>query len=108
MWIGKTIDIPPLSLRASPFYATLDDQDQCRQQADTSDLKDSPLFPKGVTTDPNGEQTDCPKPGIPGMRKKDGNSEQCAWLFCHAHLTGETSIEIKNGVQIYFSALSLV
>src|SRR5512132_3548559 len=42
------------------------------------------------------------------MCKKHGNSAQCAWLFCHAHLTGETSIEFKDGVQIYFSTLSLV
>src|SRR6266508_4077912 len=42
------------------------------------------------------------------MCKKGRNSAQCAWLFCHAHLTGETSIEIKDGVQIYFSTLSLV
>src|SRR3990167_5452071 len=42
------------------------------------------------------------------MRKEDGNSAQCAWLFGHAHLTGETSIEFKYGIQIYFSALSLV
>src|SRR6185295_14998364 len=50
----------------------------------------------------------CSKPGVTRMCKKYSNSAQCAWLFGHAHLTGEASIKIKYGVQIYFSALSLV
>ncbi len=41
------------------------------------------------------------------MGKKHSNSAQCAWLFGHAHLTGEASIEIQDRVQIYFSTLSL-
>src|SRR6266498_1735718 len=42
------------------------------------------------------------------MCEEDRNSAQCAWLFCHAHLTGETSIKLKHRIQIYFSVLSLV
>ena len=42
------------------------------------------------------------------MCKKDGNSAQCAWLFGHAHLTGETCIKFEYGFQIYFPALSFV
>src|SRR5688572_14414913 len=42
------------------------------------------------------------------MCEKDRNSAQCAWLFSHAHLTGKTSIELKDGIQIYFSVLSFV
>lgn len=42
------------------------------------------------------------------MGEKDRNSAQCAWLFGHAHLTGETYVEFKYGIQIYFSALSFV
>ena len=29
------------------------------------------------------------------MCKKDCNSAQCAWLFSHAHLIGETGIELE-------------
>src|SRR6266487_4764918 len=42
------------------------------------------------------------------MCKEHRNSAQCAWLFCHAHLIGETSIKLEYGIQIYFSILSLV
>ena len=42
------------------------------------------------------------------MGEKDRDSAQCAWLFGHAHLTGETHIEFKYGIQIHFPALSLV
>src|SRR5512138_2750142 len=38
------------------------------------------------------------------MRKKDRNSAQCAWLFCHAHLSGETSVEFEDRVQTCFSS----
>jgi hypothetical protein len=30
------------------------------------------------------------------MRKEGCNSAQCAWLFGHAHLIGETSIEFED------------
>src|SRR5512139_1302159 len=42
------------------------------------------------------------------MGEEDCNSAQCAWLFGHAHLTGETHIEFKYGIQIHFPALSFV
>src|ERR1043165_9695048 len=42
------------------------------------------------------------------MCEKDRNSAQCAWLFSHAHLIRKTSIKFKNGIHIYFSALSFV
>ena len=42
------------------------------------------------------------------MGEDDRNSAQCAWLFCHAHLTGETCIKFEYGIQIYFPALVFV
>src|SRR6185436_4210544 len=40
------------------------------------------------------------------MRKEDGNSAQCAWLFSHAHLIGKPCIQIKDGERFHLRNLA--
>src|SRR5258705_8264333 len=103
MWVSVAINLSPFSFRAPPFDPEFDQQHHRRQETDAGKLKNRPLLPKRITTNPKRQQTDGPKPGIPRMGEKNRNNAQCAWLFGHAHLTGETSIEIKYRVQSYFS-----
>ena len=108
MRIRKTIDPAPFPFGAPPPHPELDRQYQRGEEADTGKLEDRPLFPKGVAAEPDGEQAQHPEPRVPRVREEDGNSAQCAWLFRHAHLSGETYIEFEYGIQIYFPALRFV
>src|ERR1051325_1891362 len=41
------------------------------------------------------------------MGEEDRYSAQCAWLFCHAHLTGEACVECNDGAKIHYSSSTL-
>src|SRR5215216_6175359 len=41
------------------------------------------------------------------MGEEGRNSAQCAWLFRHAHLIGEFSIQFDDGEEIHFGSSAL-